>query len=74
MAVRINGVTFRSGCDINILMESRDLSAKLDTPEAREARIALYEQRYANRQDIFDGTPLMYTAVSYDELREDTEI
>lgn len=54
MAVRINGVTFRSGCDINILMQSRDLHERLDTPVAREARIQKYAERFANGLPIFD--------------------
>lgn len=54
MAVRINGVAHRSGCDINILMQSRDLRERLDTPEAREARIQKYAERYANGLPIFD--------------------
>ena len=54
MAIRINGVTFRSGCDINILMESLDLHERLDTPAAREARIQKYAERFANGLPIFD--------------------
>lgn len=54
MAVRINGVAHRSGCDINILMESRDLRERLDTPAAREARIQKYAERFANGLPIFD--------------------
>lgn len=54
MSVRINGVTFRSGCDINILMRSFDRSTVDDTPEAREARIQLYAARFAAGQPIFD--------------------
>lgn len=54
MAVRINGVTYRSGCDIEILMASRSNLPPL-SPAEREARIALYTQRADAGLDLFSG-------------------
>lgn len=54
MAVRINGVTYRSGCDIEILMASRSNLPPL-SPAEREARIALYTQRAEAGLGLFDG-------------------
>jgi hypothetical protein len=54
MAIRINGVTYRSGCDIQILMASVNNMPELSQDE-RERRIALYTQRAEAGLDLFSG-------------------
>lgn len=67
MAVRINGVTYRSGCDIEILMESRSRLPKL-SDEERERRIQLYAERAERGVDIFDGSELPLESAVSEEI------
>lgn len=67
MAVRINGQTFRSGCDIEILMASFNREAKI-TPEEKERRIALYTERAERGVDLFDGTEVSESQVIDDDI------
>ena len=58
MATRINGKTFRSGCDISNIMASINGMERDDTPAAREVRIALYAARQENGRDLWTDEAL----------------